>query len=657
MPIELDATSDRLLTEVERQQKYLERLPDDYKFPLFNAAQALESQRRSGYRNTASAAREIVDNAMEAGATRIDVCFDKPKALKLHQRQDAITAVAFIDNGSGMLPRMAQYALSWGSGTHFDEPNFIGKFGFGLPNASINQTRLVEVYTKVADADVITKTCLDVRLVQQHGLQTIAPAVEADLPTFVQTYLDRKGLQFEHGTVVVWVEPDRLTYRRAPMLKEHLVDDFGVTYRMLLGRTELWVEGVKIEPIDPLFLTEGARYFLPQDKGGAEMTKDWSIPVKYAWDEDGVMTLSRIETTAELDEMDLEAESVGAVGAIYVRVARFPYGFAEASTGKAEKDAHRRFEVRKTRRGMSFVRAGREIETVDVFPKSMKDLAKGLGEWPLLQSYAYHWGVEVRFDPALDEVFGITNDKQTVRPIEDFWRVLAGEGVDKQLGKEQAWQRKIRKEEKAKRDAKTAERSPTSTPAENAAARADSITGIKPQVTDRNKAQVREGLDAAAKTQAKIDKVSVDDARKALEAQAKARPYIIDFFDDPKGPFYRPEFQGAGQVAAVINRAHPFFAVLYAPLLKQSQAGEAKQALDLLLLALARAELQVDEDMCVAWYEAQREGPWSSFLANALKMLQAANAPVDEETAEADNMADAGDGDDDTAASAASAAA
>lgn len=34
---------DRLLAEVERQEKYLARLPDDFPFSLFNAAQALES--------------------------------------------------------------------------------------------------------------------------------------------------------------------------------------------------------------------------------------------------------------------------------------------------------------------------------------------------------------------------------------------------------------------------------------------------------------------------------------------------------------------------------------------------------------------------------------------------------------------------------------
>src|SRR5262245_25097328 len=143
-------TEDRLLTEIERQQKYLDKLPDDFEFPLFNARQALESQRRSGYRNTASAAREIVDNAIEAGAKRVDIIFDRPRQLKTHERKDSVTAIAFIDNGSGMLPKMARYALSWGAGTHFEDPDFIGKFGFGLPNASINQTQLVEVYTKTA---------------------------------------------------------------------------------------------------------------------------------------------------------------------------------------------------------------------------------------------------------------------------------------------------------------------------------------------------------------------------------------------------------------------------------------------------------------------------------------------------------------------------
>jgi hypothetical protein len=76
--------SDRLLTEVEREKKYLDQLPEKYEYPLFNTRRALESQRRSGYRHTAAAAREIVDNAIEAGATRIDIILQRPERLKEH---------------------------------------------------------------------------------------------------------------------------------------------------------------------------------------------------------------------------------------------------------------------------------------------------------------------------------------------------------------------------------------------------------------------------------------------------------------------------------------------------------------------------------------------------------------------------------------------
>jgi hypothetical protein len=632
-----ESTSDRLLTEVERQQKYLDRLPSNYAFPLFNASQALESQRRSGYRSSASAAREIVDNAMEAGANRIDICFGRPKQLKAHQRAESISAVAFIDNGSGMIPRMAQYALSWGSGTHFDDPAFIGKFGFGLPNASINQTRLVEVYTKTEGAKAITKAWLDARNVKDHGLQQIPETVESQLPEFVQTYLDKKGLAFNHGTVVVWVEPDRISYRTPALMREHLVDDFGVTYRYLLDKVELYVEGTRVEPVDPLFLTPGARYFLEEDKGGARMSADWNIPVKWARDENGVLALTKVADVSELDPSDPNLE---AAGAIYVRVSRFPYGFAEHAAGKVETPNHRRFEIRKTRRGMSFVRAGREIETVDVFPKSMRDQAKGLGDWPLLQSYAYHWGVEVRFDPALDEVFGITNDKQTVRPIEDLWRLFASEDIDAQLGREQAFQRKMRRDERERQQSGAAEKSAAPTVAETAAAKADTIAGQKPRVADRAKAKARNDFEAESTRRSKVDDISIEIARKAVEDEAKRRPYVIDFFDEPRGPFYRPDWANGGQVAVLINRQHPFFQTLYGPLLHLAHGTQAKHALDVLLIALARAELSIEDDTCAAWYETQRERAWSPFMADAYKMLQQSTAAVDEETAEA------GDGDD-----------
>src|ERR1041385_7271723 len=66
-------------------------------------------QQCSGYRNTAAAAREIVDNGIEAGATKVHVVLERPHQgdRKQYQRKDAVTSVAFIDNGSGMFAKMA----------------------------------------------------------------------------------------------------------------------------------------------------------------------------------------------------------------------------------------------------------------------------------------------------------------------------------------------------------------------------------------------------------------------------------------------------------------------------------------------------------------------------------------------------------------------
>jgi hypothetical protein len=619
--------TDRLLTEIERQQKYLARLPENFEFPLFNAKQALESQRRSGYRNTASAARELVDNAIEAGAKRIDIIFDRPTERKAHQRQESISAVAFIDNGSGMLPQMARYALSWGAGTHFDEPDFIGRFGFGLPNASINQTQLVEVYTKTADATAITKATLDIQHVKLFDVTRIEPTVEADLPAFVLQHLEKKGLTFDHGTVVVWVKPDRLSFRTPANMREHLVDDFGVTYRYLLRDIELYVENTRVEPIDPLFLDPQARYFLPQDQGGAEMTLEKRIAVKYVRDpETGGLHLEKVSSVSELDQNDPD---LLAAGVIHVRVSRFPKGFA-AEDKKASPDAARRLDIRKSRRGMSFVRANREIETVDVFPKSIRDKAKGLGDWPLLQTYAYHWGVEVRFEPTLDDVFGITNDKQTVRPIEDFWRVLVGEDIDDQLRAENVWQSKNRKRDKNTNAAP----STSPSPAETAAAGADTAAGRGARVPDHDKAEAREDFEKEAQTRVGVSAKDIEEARKALEHEARQRPYKIDFFDDARGPFYEPAREHGSRVVVKINRLHPFFETLYARLLAPEADLQAKEAVDVLLIALARAELVVEDETAATFYQAQRERAWSPFLNDALRILAQTLQPGDEEASE-----------------------
>jgi hypothetical protein len=622
----------KLLTELERQQQIVDELPESFEFPLFNSRRALESQRQSGYRNTAAAAREIVDNSIEAGAERVHVVFDRPTERGKHERKDRVTSVAFVDDGTGMLPKMARFALSWGGGSHFDDPDFIGKFGFGLPNASINQSRRVEVYTRTAPGEPIIMAWLDIDEYTGEGaVQRIPEPVQADLPTFVQRHLKEQNWTFERGTVVVWSRPDRLSYRTAAALRDHLLEDFGATYRYLLGDVRINVAGTDAVKVDPLFLDPAARYYVSPDKGGAQVIEEATLAVKYLEDPStGAHSLVRVDNPAELADPNARA-----VGAIHIRVARLPLGLAvgrELEDGVAPLDefSKARFEVRKSRRGMSFVRAKREIETVDVFPRRASDRASGLGNWPLLQSYAYHWGIEVRFPPSLDEVFGITHDKQSVRPVEEFWRLLARERFDELVQREEAWQSVERKKDKRRRDtARLARQDGTSSPAEVAARVTDVALGEDTDVPDRSKAAAREELDRRAHAEAKRTERSIEEARAALAAAANAQPYRVEYVEEANGPVYTPVWVGRS-VVVQINKAHPFFSALYGTLLSIEGGALAKEAVDLLLITLAREELLTRNATTQEFYKVQRTERWSPFLATAIRTLSRDFAGGDE---------------------------
>jgi hypothetical protein len=610
---ENEMATDQLLNEVERQKKYLKDLPKDFKFPLFNTKHALESQRQNGYRNTAVAAREIIDNAFEAGADEVEIVLE----TSTRGTKKVVSAVAFIDNGAGMLPTMARFALSWGGGTHFDDPNFIGKFGFGLPNASINQTKLVEVYTRTEPKEPITKAWLNLEDYDNYTAQTVPAPEEGDLPDFVKRHLKDKKTKFEHGTVVVWRNPDRLTYKMSRSLAEHMIDDFAVTYRYLLDQRTLIVDGTPVVAVDPLFLDPRGRFYVAPDKGGAQEIASKTIAARYYRDQEtGTTHLEKIQSlTDPTPEKQVELGR----GVINVRVARFPYGFATPAKDASE-DAKARFEIRHSRRGMSFVRSGREIETWDAFPHSRRDVANGLGEWPHLQTYAYHWGVEVKFGAEFDEVFGITNDKQRVRPNEDFWRLMVIEKIDDLARAENNWQRKIRKKEEEEETAGKASASDAATPAEQAAATVSAVTGKRHKLPERSKEDARKGAEEEANRRAGGDPSKAEEIRKALEEEAKRRPFKIDFFDDPYGPFYKVEPVGL-QLVIFINRRHLFYTGLYGELVKLESGYKARQALDVLLITLGKAEAEIEDETAALQYRHLREEVWSPFLKYALQNL------------------------------------
>jgi hypothetical protein len=639
--------SAKALSETQIQDKTTASLPDDYQFPLFSGRRALESQRKSGYKNSARATREIVDNALEAGADNIWVVFRRPeeKTRAKNQRRDAVTAIAFIDDGPGMSPKMARYALSWGGGTRFEDPKGIGRFGFGLPNASINQTRRVEVYTRRLAQDAWSLVTLDItpehlKEVPSTGLVTVDPPVDCDPPDFVTDYMKRNKIDLGSGTIVVWDKPDRLSVRSAAVLRELMLDDFGVTYRYLLDRVKIHVDGKAVEKMDPMFLTPDARYYLPADQGGAQCTFEAKIPVKY-WrdDETGEQCLELIETVNDL-KAAREPQGKMSTGVIGVKIARFPYGFAAERIQKdggwvqipKESDVYKRLQIRKKRRGISYVRALREIDYVDHLPTTGADKANGLGDWPVLQSYSLHWALEVTFPPALDEAFGIGNDKQTVNPIEDFWRVLAAKEVDQAASHENTHQSHIRQENRKKEGERQARDLGSIGPVIQAAMGADELMGGPVALPGERAREAEEQHEGEVKKRIRETGKNRDEVEAALEEEAKRQRYAIAFFDAAGGVFFEPSYGNGMQYVARINKAHPFFKFFYGELINLPNP-RARQAVDLLLIALARSELRA-RDQVKTVLEFQRESEWSPFLKAGLDILDQVDARDYEEEEE-----------------------
>src|SRR5439155_9518192 len=95
----------------------------------------LRTVRRSGYLTTASALYELIDNAIEAKARQVHVVFGFGASTAKP------TAIAVIDDGHGMERAMLPVALSWGGTHREDSRSGFGRFGYGLPTASVSLAR------------------------------------------------------------------------------------------------------------------------------------------------------------------------------------------------------------------------------------------------------------------------------------------------------------------------------------------------------------------------------------------------------------------------------------------------------------------------------------------------------------------------------------
>lgn len=132
-----------------------------------------------------SAVADLVDNAISANATKINIAFGRPDAG--HGRWIAIS-----DNGKGMDSTQLAEAMRIGSKAEY-ERNSLGKYGYGLKGASWSQT---DIFTVVSSTDGKARRHLTWDANQMDGWVAKSGPLEA----WEEEATELKG----SGTVVLW---------------------------------------------------------------------------------------------------------------------------------------------------------------------------------------------------------------------------------------------------------------------------------------------------------------------------------------------------------------------------------------------------------------------------------------------------------------------
>lgn len=330
-------------------------------YPLVSIQTFIEATRDSGYKSTAAALSELVDNSFEAEATTVSVCLSEDADGK---------CITVTDNGTGMTPQTMQLALQFGGSTRFNSRRGTGRYGMGLPNGSVSQARRVDVYSWT-DPGKIWASYLDVDEIAAGRVSSV-PAPTRFRPDAVDD-----SPSSSTGTVVVLTKCDRLDFRTQKTQAKYLHLEFGRTFRhQLYGGKKLLINGEKVRPIDPLFLHKG------NNLTGAE---PYGPTLRY----------------------DVVAPG-GVASQISVRFAVLPIEQWSALSNE-EKNAN---QISKGA-GLSIVRGGREIDCGWYFMGSKRK-----------ENYDDWWRCEISFSPELDELFGVTHTKQKIYPTETLESIL-----------------------------------------------------------------------------------------------------------------------------------------------------------------------------------------------------------------------------------------
>ncbi|WP_205351589.1 ATP-binding protein, partial [Vibrio cholerae] len=206
---------------------------------FLSAETVIESLRDNGYNNTAYALAELIDNSLQATASRVEVGFIEEQSST--RRNYSVSEISLWDNGIGMSPETLRIAMQFGGGTHRKDTKGMGKFGMGLPNSSISQCRRVEVWSWQNGSEP-HYTYLDVDEMKNGQLEEVPLPVASPIPsTYEKAFFTKRP---ESGTLIIWSKLDRLSWKTGKSIYRHCEHLVGRMYRNFISDDNIKIESI-----------------------------------------------------------------------------------------------------------------------------------------------------------------------------------------------------------------------------------------------------------------------------------------------------------------------------------------------------------------------------------------------------------------------------
>ena len=379
---------------------------------LFDPHMVVQAMRDSRYRHPSNAIAELIDNAIDARADNVEVLIREEWTQVNSRNRRRISELAVIDDGHGMSAETLLQAVRFGGRQETPSIRKIGKYGMGLPTASVSQCRRFDVWSWQEDINQAVHSYIDLDEIKNERLTEIPEPTVGPVPQMWIDLSHFETLDRTRGTLVVWSKPDRIGGMQAETIFNHIEEEIGRIYRHYIHNSELEIRMAAVrpgedkpyidepvEPNDPLYLMPNSATPAPWNK--EPMFKPYDTK-EFIFDIEGRQ--ERVEIVYSL----AKPEALGA----HKRVTpgNTPYG---RHAGKNT--------------GISVIRENREIV---LEPFLIRGGASGGGGSAPENRW---WGCEIRFDSSLDDLFGVDHNKQMVshlsRAIKDLFESDEGDSA------------------------------------------------------------------------------------------------------------------------------------------------------------------------------------------------------------------------------------